>query len=46
MRLIGKAIFQKFGGYYDENGNYIESDIIPPVSKAFWCTYGHSWIQT
>ncbi|HEX2407517.1 MAG TPA: hypothetical protein VHJ38_09950, partial [Nitrososphaeraceae archaeon] len=48
MRLIGKTIFQKFGGYYDENGNYIESDIIPspPVSKSFWCTYGHSWIQT
>jgi hypothetical protein len=43
-----KSHFQKFGGYYDENGNYIESDIIPspPVSKSFWCTYGHSWIQT
>ena len=23
-----KSHFQKFGGYYDENGNYIESDII------------------
>jgi hypothetical protein len=33
-----KSHFQKFGGYYDENGNYIESDIIPPppVSKSFW----------
>jgi len=41
-----KSHFQKFGGYYDEKGNYKESDIIPPVSKAFWCTYGHSWIQT
>ena len=32
-----KSHFQKFGGYYDENGNYIESDIIPspPVSKSF-----------
>ena len=43
-----KSHFQKFGGYYDENGNYIECDIItsPPVSKSFWCTYGHTWIQT
>jgi hypothetical protein len=43
-----KSHFQKYGGYYDENGNYIESDIIPspPVSKSFWFTYGHSWIQT
>ena len=23
-----KSHFQKFGGYYDENGNYIESNII------------------
>ena len=37
-----KSHFQKFGGYYDENGNYIESNIIPspPVSKSFWCIYG------
>ena len=43
-----KSHFQKIGGYYDENGKYIESDIVPspPVSKTFWCTYGHSWIQT
>ncbi|MGH9982304.1 MAG: hypothetical protein ACRD6U_12215 [Nitrososphaeraceae archaeon] len=43
-----KSHFQKlFGGYYDENGNYIESNTIPPpLSKTFWCTYGHSWIQT
>ena len=41
-----KSHFQKFGGYYDENGNYVESDIVPPISKTFWCTYGHSWIQT
>ena len=41
-----KSHFQKFGGYYDENGNYIEANIVPPVSKTFWCTYGHSWIQT
>ena len=41
-----KSHFQKFGGYYDENGNYNESNIVPPVSKTFWCTYGHSWIQT
>jgi hypothetical protein len=29
-----KSHFQKFGGYYDENGNYIESNIVPshPVS--------------
>ena len=35
-----KSHFQKFGGYCDENGNYIESNIIPspPVSKSFWCT--------
>jgi hypothetical protein len=43
MRLIGKAIFKNLE---DIMMKTVESDIVPPVSKTFWCIYGHSWIQT
>lgn len=42
-----KNSFQQIvGGYYDENGKYVKSNMVPRVSKTFWCTFGHFWIQT
>jgi hypothetical protein len=43
-----KNSLQQIGGYYDENGDYVKSNMVPTtaLSKTFWCTYGHFWVQT
>ena len=38
--------FQTIGGYYDEDGNYVKSDIVPTLKESFWCTNGHYWFRT
>jgi hypothetical protein len=27
--------FQTIGGYYDEDGNYVKSDIVPTLKESF-----------
>jgi hypothetical protein len=40
------SLQQIISGYYDKNGDYIKSNVFLPVSKTFWCTYGHFWMHT
>lgn len=41
-----KSSLQQIGGYYDESGDYVKSNVVPALSKTFWCTYGYFWMQT
>jgi hypothetical protein len=43
-----QSSLQQIDGYYNENGDYVKSYLDPKITaiKAFWCTYGHFWIQT
>ena len=38
--------FKTMGGYYDENGNFVETNIVPFLRESFWCSNGHSWFRT
>ena len=33
-------------GYYNEDGDYVKSNVFLPISKTFCCTFGHFWMQT
>jgi len=41
-----RTYIQTIGGHYDENGNYVKSDYVPPLEESFCCTNGHFWMRT